>query len=80
MTVDESRAEARRLVAGLGSNERCTLKCIVGGYSLEKIASKLGVSLDEAARLKAQLMKQLGATATADLVRVGINAQVYSDP
>ncbi len=69
-----------RLVAGLASDERRVLKCIVEGYSLVKIASKLGVSLDEAARLKAQLMKQLGAKATADLVRVGIYAQVYSDP
>jgi len=68
--------EAKKRVAELEPREREVLECIVGGYSLIRVAGELGVSLEDAVRLKASLMRKLGANVTADLVRIGIYAQV----
>lgn len=67
--------DAQRQVAGLESREREVLESIVEGHSLIRIAGQLGVSQEDAVRLKASLMSKLGANVTADLVRIGIYAQ-----
>lgn len=70
-----SREAACQRVAQLEPNERRALERIVDGYSLVKIAGDLGVDLEEAVRLKAFLLRKLGAMTTADLVRIGLYAQ-----
>jgi FixJ family two-component response regulator len=67
--------KASGLIDGLGSDEHRMLDLIVDGYSLIKIAGDLGLPLEETVRTKANLMKKLGATTTADLVRIGLYAQ-----
>ena len=75
-TADARRLEAEKLVAELEPRERAGLERIVEGCSLVRIAGELGLSLEEAAQAKASLMSKLGASATADLVRIGLYAQV----
>lgn len=78
-SAEACRLEAKELVAELEPRERQILASIVGGYSLIRVAGELGVSLEDAIRLKASLMSKLGANVTADLVRIGIHAQVDGD-
>ena len=77
MALKASCAQAHRLVATLEPTEHRVLARIAEGYSLAAAAAVLGVSLDDAVQAKASLMKKLGATMTADLVRLGIYAQVH---
>lgn len=72
-------AEARRLVATLQPHEHKLLVWLVDGYSLSRAAAELGVSLEDAVRVRSSLMEKLGATITADVVRVGIYAQTDED-
>lgn len=55
------------------------LVCVVKGYSLSNAAGELGFTLEEAVRLKDSLMEKLRTKTTADLVRLGIYAQVDED-
>ena len=64
--------EAQGLVDRLEPAERRLLSLVVEGYSLMKASFDLGLSLEETAGLKVSLMQKLGATRTADLVRVGL--------
>lgn len=77
--ADSRRLEAEERVATLETDERRALELIVAGHSLVGTAGQLGVTLEDAVRLKASLMRKLGANATADLVRIGIWAQVDPD-
>ena len=78
-SAEASRLEAQELVAALEPDERQALRSIVDGCSLIRIAGQLGVSLEDAVRMKASLMNKLGASATADLVRIGVYARVDAD-
>lgn len=72
-----SRAtDARRLVNQLNPAERRLLYLVVDGSSLIEASVALGMSLEEAARLRSSLMQKLGASRTADLVRVGLYASL----
>lgn len=66
--------QARALVGALDTAERELLASIVAGQSLIMAAGLLGLSLENTVRLKAKLMRKLGASQTADLVRVGLYA------
>ena len=75
MALEDKSAEAERRVAQLEALERCALEWLVDGHSLIRIAGEMGVTLEEAVQLKASLMSKLGASATADLVRIGLYAR-----
>lgn len=67
--------EARRLVERLDPLETRFLALVCEGCSLVRASADLSLSLEATALLKATVMRKLGATRTADLVRVGLYAQ-----
>lgn len=75
-TLAQCMREARSLTATLIETEHDILKGIVAGSSLKQIALKLGLSLAQAETQKASMMRKLNAASTADLVRVGIYADL----
>jgi FixJ family two-component response regulator len=56
--------------------EQEILREIVAGSSLKQVALKLDLQLAQVETQRASLMRKLNATTTADLVRVGIYAEL----
>lgn len=67
-------SEARRLTGALEASERSFLRYVLSGHSLIQCAGRLGLTVEEAAHVKAGVMRKLSASQTADLVRVAVYA------
>lgn len=72
----QRKVDASGLTSPLDDMERGILTEIVAGSSLKQIALKLGLQLRQVETQKASLMRKLKAASTADLVRVGIYAEL----
>lgn len=65
---------ARALVDALSEDERVILRGILAGESQAAIASRLELERAEALALRQLLLRKLGASSTADAVRIAIYA------
>lgn len=68
--------DARDLTASLNELEHGVLREIVAGSSLQQIAMKFDLELAQVEIRKTSLLGKLNATSTADLVRIGIYAEL----
>ena len=68
--------EARALVGSLDRPERDVLRQIVAGNSMLRISVHVECPLEDIVKIKAGIMRKLEANTTADLVRMGIYADV----
>lgn len=74
--LEGHRTAARHFVGTLDASERRILACLVGGMSAKAIAESLGEAPGDVERARAALMKKLGASRTADAVRIGLYAGI----
>lgn len=74
--VDPERERSQQIVASLSPRERDVLKGLVDGGSNKSIALDLGISPRTVEIYRANLMIKTGAAGLADLVRLGIAADI----
>lgn len=74
--IDPERERSREVVASLSPRERDVLKGLVAGGSNKSIALDLGISPRTVEIYRANLMTKTGAAGLADLVRLGIAADI----
>ena len=61
---------ARELLAGLTAEERTVLEAIANGRSPKDTARELGLSAKETQAVKRELFRKIGASSTAEALRV----------
>jgi DNA-binding CsgD family transcriptional regulator len=72
--TDVHRARAQRLVAGLTPRQRQVLQCLVGGRRNKQIAAELQIGEKTVKMHRSHLLVRLGATTSADAIRIGVEA------
>lgn len=72
MTLGDNRLEALELVATLTNLEKNILVCLTDGHSKQSLGEDLSVDAHELELAKKLLFEKIGATRTADAVRIGL--------
>ena len=72
--------ESQRQVASLSKQEKEILEQLTNGASIRSIAAYFAIDIRDAGRLIEDLMANLSVSSTADLVRIGLEANVAQQP
>ncbi|MGN3973651.1 LuxR C-terminal-related transcriptional regulator [Tsuneonella sp. SYSU-LHT278] len=76
MDTADNISRAKALVDSLSHAELAFLRRLAEGHSRNAIADSLDLSTDEATGLRSSMMRKLGASVTADAVRIAIYARL----
>ena len=74
--ITSDQLEARRLVSALNPAQLRVLSRLVEGDSLHSIANELGFHVAEIEQVRSEILCKLEAHTTADLIRIGIYAEI----
>lgn len=74
-----AREEPPAVIAELSPREREILRLIAGGYTNQRAAELLGLSVKTVESYRARLAQKLGARGRADLVRVALDAGLLDE-
>jgi FixJ family two-component response regulator len=71
-----NQIQARRLVGFLDQHELSVLSRLVDGESTSSIAHELGPPVSEIEKARSEILRKFGVGTTADLIRIGIYAEL----
>ena len=75
-SITGRQIEARRLVRLLDEIELSVLGRLVDGQSARSIAHELGLHVSEIEKARSDILGKFEASTTADLIRIGIHADL----